>query len=236
MHTKLQPLLARNRGRGGHRGSLLTKKHPWYSGYAIPQNVWDEHDGAVISRGLPRRAGGEPRNVFVSPGLPRGTIMQRMPSQFVTSSLGGSSLGCCDEGSYGSLGWWGGDAVRAIGRGIKKGAKFVGKGVGSLACSMSDAGLLDKALGAAGGAAGGAGGSLVAPGVGSAVGTAGGAKAGIAAANAIAKKCGRPPISRAAVEERFGPAVAASYNPGGIRPIHLAIGGAALVGLFLVLK
>lgn len=242
MHTKLQPLLARNRGRGGHRGSLLTKKHPWYSGYAIPQNVWNEHDGAVVSRGLPRRAGGALRNVFISPGLPRGTIMQRMPSQFVTTSLdgdslGGSSLGCYETG-YGSLGDEPlGNIFGDIGRGFKKAAskvkgaaETVGGGIksvagkvpgiagklanklGGLACTMSDAGLLDKAAMSGGAAVGGPIGAV-------------GAKA---IADAVRSKCGGPPVQ-----------IPPDWSPpaqSGIQPIHLAIGGGALVALLLVLK
>ena len=223
--SKIMPYLTHNRPGRVSRGSMLKKTHPWYAGYALPRNVWDESSsgGSLVTRGA-RRGTGRGGPASVSPGRARGTIMQTMRNQFHVSSLSGNTVGGSSLGDYEPLENWLGDAARATWGGIKTGAKAVA----SLTCKMSDAGLLDKALGAAGAGAG----SLVTPGVGTAVG----AKAGIAAANALAKKCGRPPISQAAVAAKFGPAVASSYNPGGIKPIHLAIGGAALVGLFLVLR
>lgn len=118
---------------------MLKQSSPWFAGYSLPKNVWDESrsGGAIVTRQAPRGRGAA-RHVNVTRQMPRGWISARQRSSFAgLGGLDGDSL----EGS--SLGYWGESTINKIGKGIKKGFKSVT----GLACKISSSKLAQAAPG-----------------------------------------------------------------------------------------
>lgn len=158
--SKLAPKFPWNHGRRLPPRTMLKRSNPYNAGYALPKNVLDESTsgGSLVTRQAKSGTisggcfGGQGyavpnyilkegwRKANPARGLPRGTIANKVPNQFIglgDSSLDGSSL------DQSSLGFFGEDILKKGWKQLKSGAKTVG----GLACKVSSNELAQKAGG-----------------------------------------------------------------------------------------